>query len=43
MTMTANPDGELDPGANPDSGEQTGDAALDFLIQRENQREEQPE
>ena len=38
MTMTANPDGELDPGANPE-GEQTGDAALDYLIQRENAKD----
>lgn len=38
MTMTANPDGEQNPGANPEVGEQTGDAALDFLIARENQR-----
>lgn len=42
MTMTANPDGELNSGANPD-GEQTGDAALDFLIQRENEREQAAE
>lgn len=39
MTMTVNPDGELDSGANPD-GEQTGDAALDYLIQRENAKDE---
>jgi hypothetical protein len=39
MTMTANPDGEQNPGANP-AGEQTGDAALDFLIQREDEREQ---
>ena len=39
MTMTANPDGEQNPGANPADGEQTGDAALDFLMQRENERE----
>jgi hypothetical protein len=38
MTTTANPGGELDPGANP-AGEQTGDAALDFLLQREDERE----
>lgn len=38
MTMTANPDGELDPGANPER-EQTGDAALDFLIGKEDARE----
>lgn len=31
-------DAELDTGANPD-GEQTGDAALDLLIQRENERD----
>lgn len=42
MTMTANPDGEQSPGANP-SGEQTGDAALDFLIQKENEREQAAE
>lgn len=38
--MTSQPETELDPGANPESGEQTGDSALDFLIQRENEREE---
>jgi hypothetical protein len=38
MTMTANPDGELDPGANPER-EQTGDAALDYLIQKEDERD----
>lgn len=42
MTMTANPDGELDPGANP-NGEQTGDAALDFLIQRESEHDQAAE
>ena len=40
MTMTANPEGELDPGANPDAGEPTGDNALDFLIQRETERDD---
>jgi hypothetical protein len=33
---TGNP--ELDTGANP-AGEQTGDAALDFLLNRANERE----
>lgn len=33
------PETELDTGANPDSVEQTGDAALDLLIQRENERD----
>jgi hypothetical protein len=37
--MTANPGGEQDPGANPER-EQTGDAALDFLLQREDEQDE---
>jgi hypothetical protein len=37
--MTSQPETELDPGANPSEGEQTGDAALDFLIQKENERD----
>lgn len=31
------PDGELNPEANPEVRELTGDAALDLLIQRENE------
>lgn len=38
MTIESTPDGELSPGANSD-GEQTGDAALDYLIQRENAKD----
>jgi len=38
--MTSQPETELETGANHEPVEQTGDSALDFLIQRENEREQ---